>query len=45
MLQVMRVVSPTVRREARAQFGCDSLDGAQMEDEGGAGSVNAHWYV
>ncbi len=41
--RVTRVVTPTVRREARAQFGCSTLDGAQLEDEGGSGSANAHW--
>ncbi|KAL6745426.1 hypothetical protein V8C86DRAFT_1252337 [Haematococcus lacustris] len=41
--QVSRIVTPTVAREARAQFGCPSLDGAQLEDEGGEGSANSHW--
>ncbi len=41
--QVTRVISPGVAREAQAQFGCSTLDGAQLEDEGGSGSANAHW--
>lgn len=43
--QVTRVITPTVAREARAQFNCSSLDGAQLEDQGGSGSVNSHWWV
>ncbi|KAL6744872.1 hypothetical protein V8C86DRAFT_3000072, partial [Haematococcus lacustris] len=41
--QVSRIVTPTVAREARPSFGCPSLDGAQLEDEGGEGSANSHW--
>ena len=40
---VKYVVSPRVLAEARAQFGCDSLVGAALENEGGVGSANAHW--
>ncbi|KAL6755692.1 hypothetical protein V8C86DRAFT_2671508 [Haematococcus lacustris] len=43
--QVTRIVTPTVAREAQAQFGCPSLDGAQLEDEGGEGSANSHWVI
>ncbi|GBF91572.1 leishmanolysin-like peptidase [Raphidocelis subcapitata] len=37
------VISPTVAAETRAQFGCDSVPGAALENEGGQGSANAHW--
>jgi hypothetical protein len=37
------IVSPTVIQEARAQFGCDKIPGAFLENEGGQGSANAHW--
>ncbi|KAF6250762.1 hypothetical protein COO60DRAFT_749723 [Scenedesmus sp. NREL 46B-D3] len=37
------VISPTVAREARAQFGCESVPGAALENEGGSGSALAHW--
>lgn len=37
------VITPTVVREVRAQFGCDTLPGAALENEGGQGSANAHW--
>lgn len=33
------MISPTVKREARAQFNCPSLAGAALEDQGGSGSV------
>lgn len=39
------MISETVRREARNQFNCSSLEGADFEDEGGAGTANAHWSV
>lgn len=37
------VITPTVVKEVRAQFGCNTLPGAALENEGGAGSANAHW--
>lgn len=40
---VQRIITPGVVREARAQFGCPTLDGAQLEEEGGDGSAGSHW--
>lgn len=40
---VTQVVTPTVVKEAQAQFNCPALTGAQLEDEGGSGSINSHW--
>lgn len=37
------VITPTVVKEVRAQFGCNTLPGAALENEGGQGSANAHW--
>ncbi len=37
------IISPTVVKEARAQFGCNLIPGAFLENEGGQGSANAHW--
>ncbi|KIZ07138.1 leishmanolysin-like peptidase [Monoraphidium neglectum] len=37
------IISPTVVKETRAQFGCATLQGAALENEGGQGSANAHW--
>eukprot|EP00983_Pelagomonas_calceolata_P044502 1139324-Pelagomonas_calceolata.AAC.8 len=42
---VLIIISETVRREARAQFDCQELEGAAFEDEGGVGSADAHWCV
>ena len=35
--------SPGVREAAREHFGCDTLEGALLEDGGGRGTVDAHW--
>eukprot|EP01124_Arcella_intermedia_P002639 TRINITY_DN11441_c0_g1_i1.p1 TRINITY_DN11441_c0_g1~~TRINITY_DN11441_c0_g1_i1.p1 ORF type:complete len:699 (-),score=100.41 TRINITY_DN11441_c0_g1_i1:18-2114(-) len=40
---VIRVMTPAVRDAARRHFGCDSLDGAELEDGGGAGTAYSHW--
>jgi hypothetical protein len=37
------IITPTVAREAQAQFGRDGVPGAALEDEGGSGSALAHW--
>lgn len=42
-LQVALVVSENVQREARSQFNCPELEGAQLEDEGGSGTALSHW--
>ncbi|THD21211.1 Leishmanolysin peptidase [Fasciola hepatica] len=35
--------TPNVLRVARKHFGCDELDGIEMENQGGAGTVGAHF--
>jgi len=42
---VMRVTTPAVRREARAFFACDTLEGMELEnqDTGSCGIVASHW--
>lgn len=40
---VSRLITPRVRDAARAHFGCDSLAGAQLENEGSEGSAGSHW--
>ena len=32
-----------VQREARSHFGCDTLEGAEIEDQGGSGTADSHW--
>jgi hypothetical protein len=40
---VRTVVTPAVRRMARAQFGCATLEGVEIEDGGGSGTALSHW--
>ena len=37
------LTTPRVVRAARRHFGCDSLQGAMLEDGGGAGTGGSHW--
>jgi leishmanolysin-like peptidase len=37
---VRKVVTPTVVREARAHFGCNTLDGAEIENEGKLATIS-----
>jgi len=36
-------VTPRVMREARAHFGCDTLEGAELENQGEMGTRTTHW--
>lgn len=37
------VVTPKVKAEVRAHFGCRDLEGAELEDQGEDGTMNTHW--
>ena len=37
------IISPKALEKARFHFGCDSLKGIPLEDQGGEGSVGSHW--
>jgi leishmanolysin-like peptidase len=37
------IVTEAVRREARAHFGCSSLVGAELENQGGDATAGSHW--
>lgn len=37
------ISSPRVLRAVRKHFGCEELEGAQLEDGGGAGTASSHW--
>ena len=41
--ETMLIVTPRVVREVRDHFGCQELEGAELEGEGGASSVGSHW--
>jgi hypothetical protein len=37
------IVTPRVRAEVRAHFGCRDLEGAELEDQGENGTALTHW--
>lgn len=39
---VKKLVTPNALRKAREHFGCDSLNGVELEDGGGAGTAGSH---
>jgi len=39
----VRIITPSVVSFAKQHFGCNTIDGVPLEDEGGSGSVGAHW--
>ena len=39
---VSKMVTPAVRARSREHFGCDSLEGAEIEDGGGSGTAGSH---
>lgn len=41
--EVTMVTSPRVVEEYRKQFGCDTAQGAILEDQGGSGTAGSHW--
>ncbi|VDO82094.1 unnamed protein product [Haemonchus placei] len=40
---VHMVVTPKVMKEARRHFNCSTLEGAEIENQGGGGTVSNHW--
>lgn len=40
---VTKLVSPKILAAGKAYFGCSSLDGVEIEDQGGAGTTGTHW--
>lgn len=41
--EVHLLVTPTVVREVRAHFNCNTLEGAELEDQGHDGTSMTHW--
>ena len=41
--QVQMIVTPRVKREVRRHFNCPSLEGAEIENQGGVGTEYTHW--
>jgi hypothetical protein len=40
---VQSIVTPNVKREVRDFFGCDTLTGAELEDDGASGTFLTHF--
>lgn len=40
---VHMMVTPKVKQEAQRHFNCSTLEGAELENQGGNGTVLAHW--
>jgi hypothetical protein len=40
---VTTVVTPRVKSAAQVQLGCNTLPGAELEDDGGDGTAGSHW--
>jgi hypothetical protein len=40
---VTQIVTPSVVKAVREHFGCSTLNGAELEDGGGAGTAGSHW--
>jgi hypothetical protein len=40
---VTKVITPTVVQVAREHFGCQDLDGVELEDGGSSGTAGSHW--
>ena len=41
--EVQVVVTPKVREEVRKHYGCDTLSGAELEDQGEEGTALTQW--
>ena len=37
------IISPKALEKAQFHFGCDTLEGIPLEDQGGEGSIGSHW--
>ena len=40
---VTAIVTPQVQAVVREHFACDDLVGAELEDDGGVGTMGSHW--
>lgn len=38
-----KMTTPRVLREAQSHFACTTLDGVEIEDQGGSGTAGSHW--
>ncbi|KAL4453890.1 hypothetical protein ABPG74_003773 [Tetrahymena malaccensis] len=42
-IQTNLLGSPNVQATARKYYGCQTIQGMQLENQGGSGSINSHW--
>lgn len=40
---VVEIVTPSVVAKAKSLFGCNNMNGLELESSGGGGSAGAHW--
>lgn len=40
---VTTVITPKVTAAVQRHFGCSSIQGAELEDDGGSGTAGSHW--
>jgi len=40
---IWKLATPKILEKAREQFGCSTLDGAEIENGGGSGTAGSHW--
>ena len=40
---VTAIITPQVQSAVREHFACDNMIGAEIEDDGGAGTSGSHW--
>jgi len=41
--EVQLIVTPTVKKEVKRHFGCEDLEGGELENQGGEGTALTHW--
>ena len=42
-VDVFRIITPKVAEKAQEIYGCNTLDGVDMENQGGSGTLGSHW--
>jgi leishmanolysin len=40
---ISKIITPTVLEKAREHFDCETLDGAELENQGSSGTAGSHW--
>jgi len=40
---IKQIITPRVKAHVRGHFGCATMAGAELEDDGGVGTAGSHW--